>query len=328
MAKGKIQLGKGAGGRHWFEAPAGRPRRWSILKTAVVLLLAAGIIFWTIHFAAVVSTPEGWERYQSIPWVKYVHPNRKKLKEAQALVRAGELREARTIITAALTSAPRSPVTRELRDLLGEINTRIFFSNQPSRRKTEYVVQRGDALSAIARKLKSSADAIMRVNNLDSTAIRAGDTLTVPRLEFTITIDLPRERVIVHDGHGFFTQYPIVSADLPPQRRPIIQTTVTAKAFFVDGQPAPALTASEKEGTPWIYLLRRDCVLYGVEEESEVSDAEITVVDKQDDKKGATEAPDENRPARGIAMLKEDISELEILIRKGTPVTIVLDREK
>jgi LysM repeat protein len=276
----------------------------------------------------VISTPEGWERYQSIPWVKYVHPNRKKLKAAQALVRAGELRPARDIITSALSSAPRSPVTRELRDLLGEINTRIFFSSQPSRRKTEYVVQRGDALSAIARKLKSSADAIMRVNNLDSTAIRAGDTLTVPRLDFTITIDLPRERVLVHDGHGFFTQYPIVSADLPPLRKPVIQTTVAAKAFFLDGEPAPPGFGQEKQGSPWIYLLGRGCVLYGVDEESDAVEAEITVVEKPEGKAASPEAPAANRPPRGIAMLKEDISELEILIRKGTPVTIVLDREK
>ena len=53
----------------------------------------------------------------------------------------------------------------------------------------------------------------MRVNDLDSTLIRPGEKLLVPRLDFTITIDLPRNRVVVHDSHGFLTQYPIAMAD-------------------------------------------------------------------------------------------------------------------
>ena len=129
-------------------------------------------------------------------------------------MRSGKLDEARTILFKALVTAPKSPVTRELRDLLGQVNTQIFFSNDPSPRKTEYTVQQGDALSSIARKLDSSAEAIIRVNNLDSTLIRPGEKLLVPQLDFTITIDLPRNRVVVHDNRGFFTQYPIVSAQL------------------------------------------------------------------------------------------------------------------
>jgi LysM repeat protein len=98
-------------------------------------------------------------------------------------------------------------------------------------------VKRGDALSSIARKLQSSAEAIIRVNELDSTLIRPGEKLLVPQLDFTITIDLSRNRLVVHDSHGFFTQYPIASADLPPTRQPTIQTKVTAKSFWENGKP-------------------------------------------------------------------------------------------
>lgn len=135
----------------------------------------------------------------------------------------------------ALTSAPRSPVTLQLRDLLGEVNTRVFFEKEPSPRTVEYA--RGDALSSIARKLRSSTDAIMRVNDLDSTRIRPGEKLLVPKIDFTITIDLPRERVVVHDGHGFFTQYPIAATDLPTTRAEgNMQTKVKAKVLLEDGR--------------------------------------------------------------------------------------------
>ena len=243
------------------------------------------------------------------------------------MVREGKLNEARAIAVKALITAPKSPVTRDLRDLLGEVNTQIFFSKEPSPRKTEYTVKRGDALASIARKLKSSAEAIIRVNDLDSTLIRPGEKLLVPQLDFTITIDLPRNRVIVHDGHGFFTQYPIASVDLPPARQPTIQTKVTAKSFWENGKPVrPNQKFQEEEATPRINLGHAGYVLYGVEEESDTDTSEIAV--EADNKDGASDSQDSNHPPQGIAMLKNDIAEIELLIRKGTPVTIILNREE
>ncbi len=299
----------------------------SLWQKCVVVLLGVAVLGGATYFARIVFRPVGLERYKSIPRVTYVHPNVKKLKRAQALVREGKLNEARAIAVKALITAPKSPVTRDLRDLLGEVNTQIFFSKEPSLRKTEYTVRRGDALASIARKLKSSAEAIIRVNDLDSTLIRPGEQLLVPQLDFTITIDLPRNRVIVHDGHGFFTQYPIASVDLPPARQPTVQTKVTAKSFWENGKPVRANQKfQEEEATPRINLGHAGYVLYGVEEESDTDTSEIAV--EADNKQGASNSQDSNHPPQGIAMLKNDIAEIELLIRKGTPVTIILNREE
>jgi LysM repeat protein len=299
----------------------------SLWQKCVVVLLGVAVLGGATYFARIAFRPVGLERYKSIPLVTYVHPNVDKLKQAQVLVREGKLNEARAIVVKALVTAPKSPVTRELRDLLGEVNTQIFFSKEPSPRKTEYTVKRGDALASIARKLKSSTEAIIRVNDLDSTLIRPGEKLLVPQLDFTITIDLPRSRVIVHDGHGFFTQYPIASVDLPPAREPTIQTKVTAKSFWENGRPVrPTQGFQEEEATPRIDLGHAGYVLYGVEEESDTDTSEIAV--EADNKERALNSRDSNHPSQGIAMLKNDIAEIELLIRKGTPVTIILNREE
>lgn len=299
----------------------------SLWQKCVVVLLGVAVLGGATYFARIAFRPVGLERYKSIPLVPYVHPNVDKLKEAQVLVREGKLNEARAIVVKALVTEPKSPVTRELRDLLGEVNTQIFFSKEPSPRKTEYTVKRGDALSSIARKLKSSTEAIIRVNDLDSTLIRPGEKLLVPQLDFTITIDLPRSRVIVHDGHGFFTQYPIASVDLPPAREPTIQTKVRAKSFWENGRPVrPTQGFQEEEATPRIHLGHAGYVLYGVEEESDTDTSEIAV--EADNKEGALNSRDSNPLPQGIAMLKNDIAEIELLIRKGTPVTIILNREE
>lgn len=329
MRKRNIRLGSGSRGGNWFELPA-RPARkiFFIVKCAFVLLLAGAIAYGAVHFGGIISRPHGWKHFHSIPWSTYEHPNKKKLEDARALVQTGKLVEARNIITDALTTAPRSPFTRDLRDLLGGINTQIFFSTQPSPRKTEYSVRSGDALSSIARRLKSSADLIMRVNDLDSTLIRVGDVLTVPQLDFTITIDLARERVIVHDGRGFFTQYPIVSVDLPRFRKPMVQTVVSAKAFWANGQPIRNELGDVREGTPWIYLMNHHLVLYGVDEEGQTNESDIAIIEEPaSGTKPEKSAQAAKQPAQGIAMLTDDIRELELLIGKGTPVTIVLDRQ-
>ncbi|HEY2680015.1 MAG TPA: LysM peptidoglycan-binding domain-containing protein [Candidatus Udaeobacter sp.] len=296
-------------------------QKWTIVLLGVVIFGSAAYI------ARLVFRPEGLARYRSIPWVTYVHPNVRKLKQAQTLVGEGKLKEARKILINALLTAPKSPVTRELRDLLGDVNTQIFFSKEPSPRKTEYIVKRGDALSSIARKLQSSAEAIVRVNDLDSTLIRPGEKLLVPALDFTITIDLPRDRVIVHDSHGFFTQYPIASAELPPTRQPTIQTKVTATSFWENGKPVRSTHEfqKEKEGTPRIDLGRRGYILYGVEEESDATGSQIEV--EADNKEQTPNSDNPNRPPQGIAMLKDDLAEIDLLIHKGTPVTVILNRE-
>ena len=299
--------------------------RMSFRQTCIVVLLGVAIIGGAIYFERIVFRPVGLDRYKSVPWVAYVHPNVKKLKRARELVEQGKLNEARAILVKALLTAPRSPVTRDLRDLLGEVNTRIFFSNEPSPRKTEYMVKSGDALASIARRLKSSADAIARVNNLDSTLIRPGEKLLVPQLDFTITIDLPRDRVIVHDSHGFFTQYPIVSAELPPARQLTIHTKVTAKSFWENGKPVRPLPGAQAEGTPRIDLGHTGYVLYGVDEGSDAITSDIAV--EAEDKEETLNSHDSNRPPQGIAMLKDDLAEIELLIRKGTPVTVIRNRD-
>jgi LysM repeat protein len=294
-------------------------QRWVVVLLGIVISGTAG------YFARIAFRPPELARYESIPWVKYVHPNVKRLKQAQDLVHEGKLQEAREILVKALIIAPKSPVTRELRDVLGNVDTQIFFSKEPSPRKTEYIVKQGDALSSIARKLDSSPEAIIHVNNLDSTLIRPGERLFVPRLDFTITIDLPRNRVVVHDGRGFFTQYPIVAAQLPPTRKPAIQTKVAAKSFFEKQKPVQAEHGMQKQGTPRIDLGHPGYVLYGVGEERQASISEIAV--STDDNEQTTSSRDANRPLQGIAMMKEDVSEIALLIRKGTPVTIILNQQ-
>ena len=165
----------------------------------------------------------------------------------------------------------------------------------------------------------------MRMNNLDSTLIRPGEKLVVPQLNFTITISVPSNRVVLHDSRGFFTQYPIISVQLPPTRRSKIDTKVTTKSSWENGKPAQTAGAMQNKGAPRIELGHPGYVLYGVGEQRQASTSEIAV--STDDNGQTTNSLDANRPAQGIAMMKEDIADIALLSRKGTPVTIILNQD-
>jgi hypothetical protein len=157
-----------------------------------------------------------------------------------------------------------------------------------------------------------------------STLIRLGEKLFLPELDFTIAIDLPRDRVVVHDSHGFFTQYPITSADLPPSRKPMVETKVKAESFWENGRPAAQdLASSKDDATPRIHLSHHGYVLYGVEETSEDNNSKIDIEDENSNPARRNQAS-----PQGIAMLKEDIAEFELLVGKGTPITTILDHKQ
>src|SRR5438046_8833245 len=109
----------------------------SLWQKCVVVLLVIAIFGGAGYFAQIAFRPVELARLQSIPWVKYVHPNIKRLKQAQDLVRERKLNEARGILIKALVLEPKSPVTRHLRDLLGNVHKQIFFSTDPSPRIRE-----------------------------------------------------------------------------------------------------------------------------------------------------------------------------------------------
>ena len=159
---------------------------------------------------------------------------------------------------------------------------------------------------------------IMRANALDSTLIRPGDRLLVPDGDFTLTIDLQKERVVVHHGDGFFKQYPIQSINLPRSSQPQTSTKVTATTFWKDGERVSPGATSVHDATPWVHLARQGYILYGVSEEGGVEAGPVEIAAEEMDAEPATPAPNPDIPPRGIALLKDDLAKLQLLLSRGT----------
>ncbi len=259
----------------------------------------------------------------------FVHPILAEVEKARKLHTAGKATEAQTLLREQLRLHPQAPDARAARELLGAINTELFFSRDELYGKTEYVVQRGDSLGRIARKLKSSPEMIMRANDLDSTLIRVGERLVVPDGDFTLTIDLERERVVVHHGDGFFKQYPIQSIDVPRSSQSRVSTKVTATTFWKEGKRVLPSVQNLADATAWVLLDRPGYILYGVSEEGGVEPETVEIREQEQppaDDATPTPASNPDIPPRGIALLKDDLAELQLLLSRGTPVTILRER--
>ncbi len=290
------------------------------LQLFVIILLAAGIfggggyffynwLYPYRHLAAL----EPAER------VTYIHPIVAEIEKARTLRAGGALGDAQKLLRQQLRVYGKRPEAKAARELLGEINTEMFFSTEVPFGKTEYVVERGDSLWRIARKLDSTPAVIMRTNNLESDRIQPGDRLLVPDLEFTVTLDLPNERAVVHTGDTFFKQYPIVAINLPRPVKALVTTRIKGSSFWKEGEMLASPSESERAaGTPWLHLGKGGYILYGVSEDEGVSEAAVEISEAE-----SPAPPNPDIPPRGIALLKEDLAELQLLIDRGTPITII-----
>lgn len=306
-------------------------------QAIIVATLALAIGYAAGYFTHLVRFPPGFAQRPPASLASgtpqsYRAPIRIAVEKARQLQAAGKLQEAQKFLSEQLRIYPQAEEAQAARDLLGTINTELFFSNKSLYGKTEYTVEHGDSLARIARKLNSTPEMIMRANDLGSTLIHPGDRLVVPDGEFTLTIDLPNERVVVHHGDGFFKQYPLQAIDLPRSSQPRLTTKVSATVFWKDAERVSPASPDIEEATPWVHLARSGYILYGVSEESGVEGEAVEVSEEGKPKdaaatESATPALNPDIPPHGIAMLKDDLTELLMLLRRGTPVTIIRERK-
>jgi nucleoid-associated protein YgaU len=154
------------------------------LQLLAVTVLAAFVLggggylaFDALHPYRHLVQTEGGER------VAYVPPIVAEIERARKLRAEGKRGDAQKLLHKQLRISGKRPEAKAARELLGEINTDMFFSTEVPFGKTEYVVQRGDSLWRIARKLDSTPGVIMRTNNMASDRLQPGDKLFVPTAE-------------------------------------------------------------------------------------------------------------------------------------------------
>jgi len=230
------------------------------------------------------------------------------LPEFQAAVQLrqeGKQAEARDALIVFIQKYPSGKHLDEARDLLGEVNVEILLSRYPSPEKTEYIVKPGDVLAKISRKLKTTPELIMRMNNMSGTMLRIGERLLISHPDFAIVIQRKANLVVLLNHGAFFKQYHVREAKLPPNQPAKMTAKVAETMAWKDGKRIGLGSKEYLASTKWIRL---------------AGAAGYTLYSMPD----ATHPNlDQPPPPVGLGLAATDLEELSSLVNNRTPVTII-----
>jgi LysM repeat protein len=224
---------------------------------------------------------------------------------AAQLRQDGKLAEARDAFIALIQRYPTGKHLEEAKDLLGETNVAILLSRYPSPEKAEYIVKPGDVLAKIARKLKTTPEMIMRMNNLSGTMLHIGEHLLISHPDFAIVIQRKTNSIVLLNHGAFFKQYHVKEAKLSGKQPPKILAKVAEVMAWKDGKRIGIGSREYAASTRWIRLSGAPgYTLYSVPDSTHPN-------------------LDQPPPPIGLGLDASDIDELSSLVKNGMPVTII-----
>ncbi len=160
---------------------------------------------------------------------------------AAKLRQEGKLAEARDALLNFLQKFPSGPHIEEAKDLLGQVNVEMLFTEYRSPDKQEYIVRSGDVLAKIANKTKTTPELIMRTNNLTNSMLRVGQRLLISRPDFSVFVQRRAQTVILLNHGQFFKRYHVKVVKLSSKQAPRINTRVAEAqpGYFLFAVPEP-----------------------------------------------------------------------------------------
>lgn len=272
-----------------------------VLFLAVVIFGGAAFFGYNLFFKQDIAVQK--ERKGELPQEPKIDISLPEFQAAAKLRQDGKISEARAALLAFIARFPSGPHTEEAKDLLGEINVDILLSRTPSPEKQEYIVQKGDVLQNVARKVKSTPELIMRMNNMNSTMLHIGEKLLISHPEFSLFVQRKAKLAVLLDHGNFFKQYHIQEEKLGPKQPPKVTTKVAEVMAFRDGKRVGFGTREYVGSTRWIRLGSPSYTLYSVAD-------------------GAHPNLEQPPPPSGIGLAAGDVEELSSLVNKNMPVTI------
>lgn len=222
------------------------------------------------------------------------------LAQARRLLAEGNLAEARLTLQSV---ADLSEGPAEVRELLGELNTKIIFSAVSDPRKTDYTVAAGDTLGKIAVRFNTPVALVKKSNNLTSDTIRVGQRLRLYQGEFAVTVSKSANVLVVTDRGHFFKQYRVGTGEH--------SKTPVGDFKIINRQEHPVWYRGDKEipygdpenilGTHWLGLNVPGYGLHGTWD---------------------NESLGKQSTAGCVRLANSDIAELYTMLPLGTPVSI------
>lgn len=241
---------------------------------------------------------------------------RRLLAEAEALLSAGKLLEAREILFTLLDVSRDRNAREQAGKHLGDIHIELVFNPHPMPEKEEYTVSSGDSLDRLARRFGTTVELLQKSNRItghipgcegvicNGCLIRIGQKLRILKGEFSILVDIETNTLTVYLNDRFFKRYPVGTGayDKTPTGSSKVTDRIRHPPWWrPNGNVIPYGHEDNLLGTHWLAL---DIPRYGIHGTW------------QPETIGTYES------AGCIRMYNDDVEELFELIAVGTPVEI------
>ena len=195
---------------------------------------------------------------------------------------------------------PESKYFDESNRIIGEVNSDHLLSRDSGEGKKEYTVKRGDALRLIAQKHETTVGYILHVNGRMGSKLQPGDQLIVCPLRFSILINLKAKTIVLRNSEDkLFKSYELVGSRLPQACPSSFDSLV--KGLIVG------------DGTRFVEIGSTEYVNAAKEircERRGISMRSLTGIE------------DKDKYATGFFVSHDDIEELALLVRSGSPIHV------
>ena len=280
-----------------------------MVKALIILLLAAVVFGGAAYYInELYIKPDQELRAEKArgPEPPPPDPSLPELEKCLALKKNGNLAGARTALLHFIERYPRSSKINAARDALGEINATLFFSPTPDPSKQIYIVAKGDVLSRVAMRTRSTPEVIHRTNNMSGIMLRIGQKLVIPTSDFSAVVNLPAQKLTLFNGRQFFKQYRI--AAVPPEdgaKKPGPKRVGKVLAKLAIDPAGNRVTFQDPT-----YAEASHQVTISIPSHSFYTVAQPAGGTKRVPAKG------------GLGFTREDLEEIAVLLKKNDPVTI------
>lgn len=219
--------------------------------------------------------------------------------------REGKLILAKQMLDTAIENYPQSNLLSSMEKELGKVNVLLLFSPLLTQDSTEYVVNEGDTLIAIAQKYNTTIDLLKVSNNIKSSFIKPGDRLKAVTAKFSIVVDKTRNTLILKADEKMIKLYHVgtgTSGSTPAGDFQITNKLINPPWYKTGEGVVPYGDPKNILGTHWLGLNITGYGIHGTWEPESIG---------------------KQSSAGCIRMLNEDVEELFKIVPSGTPVTVV-----
>jgi lipoprotein-anchoring transpeptidase ErfK/SrfK len=228
------------------------------------------------------------------------------INQAKGLEAKGNLADARAAYQKLINEFSNSSDVMNWQKKIEEINIKLLFSPAITAGSILYEIKPGDTLAKIAKEFKTTADLIIKSNNLSGDKIVPSRKIKVWAAPFNILVDKSQNTLTLKANEEIIKTY-IVSTgknNSTPAGNFKIMDKIPNPPWFKPGASAPIPSGSPENilGSRWLAL---DLPSYGIH----------GTTDPQSLGKQVTQGC--------VRMANPDVEELYIIVPKGTEVTII-----